>query len=86
MSDSNTTAQGWLTMDSAPKDGTAILLHVDWEPLTVVGYWGPGQRDHDGIPDDGSPQWRVRWDQGRIAGGYDKPTHWAPIPRNAIND
>lgn len=25
----------WRSMESAPKDGTDVLLHVDWEPLTA---------------------------------------------------
>ena len=78
-----TKTTGWQPIETAPKDGTAILLHIDWEPLTVVGYWGKGQRDHDGIPDDGSPRWRVKWDQSDIAPGYSEPTHWAPIPEDA---
>ena len=69
-------------------DGTLVLLHVDWEPLTIVGYYGPGDVS-DGLltesggrycEDDGLPAWRVKWDRSPIEWGYDEPTHWAPLP------
>lgn len=75
----------WQSMESAPKDGTLMLLHVDWEPLTVVGYWG--SVDPYTVPDteppltdDGAAVWRAGWDNQRIDWGYDEPTHWAPLP------
>lgn len=75
------------TLDAALKDGRDLLLHVDWEPLTVVGFWGKGEGDGGQsedpaapLYDDGAPTWRVRWDSAPLHWGFDGPTHWAFLP------
>lgn len=74
----------WLPIGGMPeeyKDGRDVLLHVDWEPLTFVGYFGPNDQT-DPKFDDHGPTWRVKWDGSRIDGGFDEPTHYLPIPDN----
>lgn len=77
----------WQSMDTAPKDGTMVLLHADWEPVTVVGAWGSGFGDgcqttdpEGALYDDGLATWRVYWDWTPFSWGFDEPTHWAPLP------
>lgn len=82
--------RSWKPIDTIPseyKDGRDLLLHVDWEPLTVIGYWGPGMADdgqsvnhHAALYDDGLPTWRVKWDGSPIQWGFDEPTHWDELP------
>jgi len=76
--------EAWRPIETAPKDGTLIVLHVDWERLSVVGYFGPMKHDpHDSV--DNQHTWRVAWDESRIADGYDAPTHWQPLPPPPIS-
>lgn len=73
----------WLPIESAPKDGTAILI---WQPSHAryddkrnggayddnryaIGYW---RTDQD--PD------RSKWMWGNRNSGYVRPTHWQPLP------
>jgi len=65
----------WRTIDSAPKDGTFILMvdAGDVDP-PVVGYFGsPGVYAPAYY---GSDAWRVVWDQAR----FGRTTHWMPLP------
>jgi len=66
---------GWQPIETAPKDGTAILLHYDWEPLTVVGYFGTGD-----MPEMQHDRWRVKYDCDSLEAGFGVPTHWMPLP------
>jgi len=74
----------WQPIETAPKDGTTLLLLYDWEPLCVVAYWGT-RSDHHVYG------WRVKWDEDLLSPGYDEPSHWAaitlpdgnPLPRRA---
>lgn len=61
--------QDWQPIETAPKDGTTIILHVDWEPLTVAGFW-----------DVASGVWCVKWDSHPLNGGFYPVTHWRPLP------
>lgn len=63
---------GWRPIETAPKDGTDVLLHVDWQPLTVIGFYGTRTEDE--------ATWRVAWDHAAVRDGYDEPTHWQPLP------
>lgn len=56
----------WRPMDSAPRDGTAILAKLpDSDLYAVVRFKG-------GV-------WRIAWD-GWIVCDQDTPTHWQPLP------
>lgn len=65
----------WFPIDTAPKDGTAILLGgCTWGPNVRVGSWEKARfnrstRDYDS-------DWCSGSDQGGI-----NPTHWIPLPQ-----
>jgi hypothetical protein len=56
----------WRRIETAPRDRD-ILLHVEWEPLTVVGFWSPALEC-----------WCVRWDESTMF-GFEPVTHWCEI-------
>lgn len=71
----------WRTIDSAPLDGTKVLLFIEYGDAPVVGeYWGE------------KLGWHVNAEHHRvICGTYCyggsvstergmKPTHWMPLP------
>ncbi len=62
-------AQGWQTMDSAPKDGTRILVLTKYGPFT--GHWA---EDVEGM--DGS--WFVHGITEAVQ--QSEATHWLPLP------
>ena len=67
-----TTASAWRPIETAPRDRD-ILLHVDWEPMTVIGYWS-----HD------LGCWCCRWTEEPMP-GFEPMTHWAEIPKVPAN-
>ena len=72
----------WKPIETAPKDGSQILLHDKWESpkFVVVGFWGPQtEADPPVDGDDGSAQWRTSWDHAALTDMFD-PTHWVEIP------
>lgn len=74
------TGQEWQTIDSAPKDGTRVLL-LDKHGEITIGWWETGREF------SGSDHYND-WSSGAIsAGGYDAGfdrvyyvTHWRPLP------
>lgn len=56
----------WQPIETAPKDGTEILVHTKYETFYVVSY--------DSLF---SAPWRVRNDEGLSEA---VPTHWMPLP------
>lgn len=61
----------WQSIDSAPKDGTFVLLHnPDW-PNDVEGFW---HRPSNAW----SANVRIRDIENRII-GPEPPTHWKPL-------
>lgn len=70
----------WLTMETAPKDGTKILLRVDG--VAIEGDYGK-YPDCKGRDSEGNG-WRVTslasHGCGCCAGDNDAPTHWCPLP------
>jgi hypothetical protein len=72
----------WRPMETAPKDGTEVLLHVErragmpWRCL--VGHWMPGGHcieDHPPI-DEGWYFWN-----GSMFDKASKPLAWLPLPK-----
>ena len=56
----------WEPIETAPKDGTAVLALIEGSDIPQsVRYRNGG--------------WKICWDDYRIA-GIDGPTHWMPIP------
>ena len=79
----------WQPIETAPKDGTDILLGASGEfPRSTVGHWADDDEMREVIGDCGGecrcpvyeyhdPCW-LSWD-----GGFTKehpPTHWMPLP------
>ena len=67
---------GWRTMESAPKDGTWVLLtggYIDYgwdgnsQPVVVSGQFI-------------EMRWQFAWYDGGYYGEYEKPTAWRPLP------
>lgn len=76
------TNNGWMPIETAPKDGTWVLLtggSIDYswdgktEPKVVVG-------QHI-IWEDKWPQWKMAWFDSGHYGEYCNPTHWQPLPK-----
>jgi len=69
---SDTPRGGWRDIESAPRDGTAVLVYEPAEKSMAVGWWedhyvwvSPGAWITDYARSD-TPVWR--------------PTHWQPLP------
>lgn len=72
--------EGWRPIETAPKDGTDVLLFYpldglrhDWNPKIVIGHW----RHFESATDE---NWVF---QSRAVRGYSptyQPTHWMPLP------
>ena len=68
----NTGNREWRTMDSAPKDGTDILLRfIDDNSIVIVGFYGSSQGDLTSK----FKEWRVRWDEQVLLDDDELP-HW----------
>lgn len=67
------TPDGWRPLDTAPHDGTAILLFSPdaADPQVMIGFW----TDWDGDTEPGS--WTDAWTMQEIDAW---PTHWLPLP------
>lgn len=67
--------QAWQPIESAPKDGTKVLVTNDVEgALILIGYWvQPEDRGRDFCQDE---DW---WHITHALAGV-KPTHWQPLP------
>jgi len=75
----------WMTIDSAPKDGTWILLcggrttEDDYADVgvdvsrPVVGFYDPPAFE-------GDAEWAFCFWDGAWREGYESPTHWMPLP------
>lgn len=67
---------GWQKIDSAPRDGTFVLLFspdADPERCVFVGQWF----DHESYPDGGA------WWSDRESDSFPidaDPSHWQPLP------
>src|SRR6185369_14959711 len=70
--------RGWRSMDSAPKDGTIVLLGAVGKP-TVIGHWEIETGEVLIAAD--KPYWHPfdhsRWD---YESEWFEPTHWQPLP------
>jgi hypothetical protein len=69
----------WKTIDSAPKDGTHVLLYSPdaMEPHVFLGYWIKDEEMEEPTPDGGA-----FWDSyGETIFPIDAAaTHWMPLP------
>ena len=66
---------GWQPIETAPRDGTRILLALGKKPIIVTGHWetytGVVPGDHDGWVDDYGHDFPYR---------QDLFTCWTPLP------
>jgi hypothetical protein len=60
----------WQPMETAPKDGTEVLL--DSKTVPYVGRW---RRGTFGDPQENEIGWRAS-----CCGRWTNPTRWAPLP------
>lgn len=70
MTTPGTTETGWMPIESAPKDGTKILVAkagTDW--ITIAAH---AQHKYRGHP------WRELFSCGGVV--WREPTHWLPLP------
>ena len=84
-------SNGWLPIETAPKDGTEIVLYrAGWHFLPVAVWMEyPGNPVQD---DYGNDFWMDGWgfepelclgnEEGWLGwGGDPEPTHWMPLPK-----
>lgn len=73
----------WRPIETAPKDGTLVMLSGDriyygWDgktkPLAVVGQFASSCNPL------GADTWQFAWFDGGFYGEYENPTHWMPLP------
>ena len=57
---------GWRSIESAPRDGTGILVKLPDSDMPLTAKFWRGS-------------WTVAWDHSELK-GWDAPTHWMPIP------
>lgn len=70
----------WKTIDSAPRDGSRILLY---RPTARYGFNVVfGTYDDNRFAKKPRPYWKHDWENiGGVAESREnQPTHWAPIP------
>lgn len=56
----------WQPIETAPKDGTKILIACDWDDVIVVGEWKDSE-------------WVVSWDHHPLDEGFEADK-WMPLP------
>ena len=67
----------WKPIESAPKDGTHILLWEQWGTDPFVGWWcmGSWSASHEHVDAEGG------WDGAVVVDRIECPvTHWMPLP------
>lgn len=70
---------GWQPIETAPKDGTRVLLWIEWSDVPVIGEFSHGRWRAD------TEHYSVSCGAGCYGGSvssdrYMKPTHWRPLP------
>lgn len=70
----------WQSIDTAPLDGTWVMLcgghcegeESEYDGRPVVAQWTPHP--------NGAGRWQFAWYDGGYFGSYGGPTHWMPLP------
>lgn len=73
--------KNWKTIDSAPRDGTKVLLFVMYDAASShfdmkVGHFSRMTTTEPGRSDDRRDGWRC----GETFWRADAPSHWMPLP------
>lgn len=72
----------WKTIETAPKDGTKVLLAIPGYKHPQIGYWVDSEERRYGILVRHAQHWT--WDGNLFVGilGDKKrePSHWMPLP------
>ena len=85
----------WQSIETAPRDGTPILVRIPGHGDENVVWWEEGYLNSAGedcgcwafLDIDGGPKcWTdgVCWEVNEYGIPSVKPTHWAPIPEQAV--
>ena len=67
----------WQSIETAPKDGSYLLLWEQYSDAPFVGYWlrGSWSVSHEHVDAEGG------WDGANVVDDLSMPiTHWMPIP------
>ena len=70
-------AAGWQSIETAPKDGSYLLLWEQYSETPFVGYWSGGSWSvsHEHVDAEGG------WDGANAVDALSMPiTHWMPLP------
>ena len=70
-------AAGWQSIETAPKDGSYLLLWEQYSDAPFVGYWSDGSWSvsHEHVDAEGG------WDGANVVDALSMPiTHWMPLP------
>ena len=70
-------AAGWQSIETAPKDGSYLLLWEQYSDAPFVGYWSGGSWSvsHEHVDAEGG------WDGANVVDALSMPiTHWIPLP------
>ena len=67
----------WQTIETAPKDGTRVLLAFDARVL--VGWWVDEVTTRYGREHRRHQEWHAEG-MGTLWRPYETPTHWMPLP------
>ena len=59
------TLDGWQPIETAPKDGSSVILFEPFEMVACSGYWA--EEDNEWFPSRGKQF-------------LQQPTHWQPMP------
>ena len=68
---------GWQSIETAPKDGSYLLLWEQYSDAPFVGYWSDGSWSvsHEHVDAEGG------WDGANVVDALSMPiTHWMPLP------
>lgn len=72
-------AQGWQPIETAPKDGTQVVLLLEGHTEAVVASWREVEDFALWVAVDEFKE-PSSWDGGSCWEHSDQPTHWAPLP------
>ena len=77
----------WLPIETAPKDGTQLLLLVDFEDHSTEDVRGPartiGANNDDNVGPGEGEGWQFAgwcWSHDHYTQGTGKPVGWMPMP------